>query len=250
MWYAAGLLNSLGTWGGVCFHCLWRVVVVIYKYKSLLSTITHTHIHTHTRWWARGTSDLRFRSQNQLHTMTQGPEVKGEQVSKGVSGEKEHFYRGAESLPSVEIHLRLLTLKELFIHNLHIFLFFFKCVKTRNVDENVSESSVIYSIKKKTKLVRFVRSFPVVSEDRCVPWTLKCFGRHEKLGYGWVNREWRKLVKNLKFRVCTRASGKVCPPQHSASGTLVLRTSPYSAVAHWPHHRIRIYNTIDIGLEL
>ncbi len=81
--------------------------------------------------------------------MTQGPEVKGEQVSKGVSGEKERFYRGAESLPSVEIHLRLLTLKELFIHNLHIFLFFFKCVKTRNVDENVSESSVIYSIKKK-----------------------------------------------------------------------------------------------------
>lgn len=47
MWYAAGLLNSLGTWGGVCFHSLWRVVVVIYKYRSLLSTITHTHTHKH-----------------------------------------------------------------------------------------------------------------------------------------------------------------------------------------------------------
>ncbi len=146
-----GLLNSLGTWGGVCFHCLWRVVVVIYKYKSLLSTITthHTHIHTHTRWWARGTSDLRFRSQNQLHTMTQGPEVKRWAGFERCFRREERFYRGAESLPSVEIHLRLLTLKELFIHNLHIFLFFFKCVKTRNVDENVSESSVIYSIKKK-----------------------------------------------------------------------------------------------------
>lgn len=31
--------------------------------------------------------------------MTQGPEVKSEQVLKGVSGEKERFYRGAKSSP-------------------------------------------------------------------------------------------------------------------------------------------------------
>lgn len=51
---------------------------------------------------------------------------------KGDSGEKEHFYRGAKSLQrrlTHAIHLRLPTLKELFIHNRHIFLFFKMCVK-------------------------------------------------------------------------------------------------------------------------
>lgn len=69
----------------------------------------------------------------------------------------------------VEIHLRLLTLKELFIHNLHIFLFFFFFLNvclTRNVDE---KSSVIYSMKKKRNKSISQGVFPVVSEDRCVP---------------------------------------------------------------------------------
>lgn len=64
----------------------------------------------------------------------------------------------------VEIHLRLLTLKELFIHNLHIFLFFLNVCLTRNVDE---KSSVIYSMKKKLKSIS-QGVFPVVSEDRCM----------------------------------------------------------------------------------
>lgn len=233
MWYAAGLLNSLGTWGGVCFHCLWRVVVVIYKYRSLLSTITHTQTPSHSRFArrrARGTTHLRFRSQNQLHTMTQGPEVKGEQVSKGVSGEKECFYRGAESLPrpltrECRDSPQVANVKRAFHSQSTYFplLFFFNCVLNKKCRWKCVRVLRHIQYEEKTKQVRFVRSFSsrLGGQMRAV----------NTLGdvYGWVNGEAGEKPEVSSLHESERLGGF---PPHSASGTLVLRTSPYSAVAH------------------
>lgn len=176
MWYAAGLLNSLGTWGGVCFHSLWWVVVVIYKYRSLLSTVTHTHTHKQPHTQGSHTDErvappfCAFVHKINCIQWHKGRRWKvsrfwkvfqeRKNVSTEVRSPRRVLWRTCSDSPQVP------NVKRAF-HSQSTYFPLFLCVKQEMWMKMCPESSVIYSMKKSI----LQGGFPVVLEDRRVPWT-------------------------------------------------------------------------------